>query len=210
MKKLTYGAILLTSACFSTTKKQVELGSLKGNVYWKYNDYVGNKPDAGSTITLYSLFDTSYSETVTCDVSGNYSIDSIPAGDYFLVVASKATNERPTDALEIVYMYSSLLKTIARDSFQGLKKAWDSLNSLNKASEEVISNSSTYEKLLKQREIRDSMNHIANRWFEARSSEALSRIGKIISSTPKVRYEMIIIKPRRVETVVTDFGITYY
>jgi hypothetical protein len=32
-----------------------DYGTLTGNAYWKYNNYVGNKPDAGAEVTLYSL-----------------------------------------------------------------------------------------------------------------------------------------------------------
>lgn len=56
----------------------------------------------------------------------------------------------------------------------------------------------------------DSMNHIARRWFNAVSDPILYCIGRITSTSPKVKYEMITIKPKRVETVITDFGVTYY
>lgn len=186
------------------------MGSLKGNVFWKYNNYVGNKPDAGTSIKLYSLLDTSYLETATCDVQGNYSIDSVPTGYYLLIISSKATTESPSSALKNLYFQGAIMKSIVRDSLQGLKESWDSVNSLDNISEEFVNIKSPYERLRKQQEIRDSMNHISDRWFNARSTDALGRIGKIISSSPKVKYEMIRIKPKRVETVITDFGITYF
>jgi len=102
------------------------------------------------------------------------------------------------------------MKSIARDSLQGLKESWDSINTLHNISEEFVNVKSSYERLRKQQEILDSMNHISDRWFNARSIDALDRIGKLISSSPKVKYEMIRIKPKRIETVITDFGITYF
>ena len=220
MKKTTPPAFILTIqfliaatymiACSPGPKKPSEMGSLKGNVFWKYNNYVGNKPDAGASITLYSLSDTAYSETATCDVQGNYSIDSIPEGYYFAVIASKATTESPSSALENIYLDGSFLKTIARDSLRGLKQSWDSVTSLNGSMEKLEKLSSPYQRLRKRHEIEDSINHIANRWFEARSLTALNRLGKILPSAPKVKYQIITIKPRRIETLITDFGITYY
>jgi hypothetical protein len=210
MRNLTFLAILFTAACSTFSKKPPEMGSLKGNVFWKYNNYVGNKPDAGASIKLYSLLDTSYLETATCDVQGNYSIDSVPTGYYLLIVASSATTESPSSALENLYFQGAVMKTIARDSLQGLKKSWDSINALDNVSEKLVNIKSSYERLLKLQEIRDSTNHISDRWFNARTTTALGRISKVISSSPKVRYEMITIKPKRVETVITDFGITYF
>jgi hypothetical protein len=210
MKKLILPAILFTVACTSVSKNPIELGSLKGNVFWKYNNYVGNKPDAGSTIRLYSVFDTTYQEAATTDVQDNYVIDSIPSGEYVLIVASKATTESPSSALTNVYINGSFLKFIARDSLYGLKASWDSTIALARTTEVFASNRSAYEKLRIQKENEDSTNHIARRWFNAIPADALYRMGKITSSSPKVKYEIIIIKPKRVETVITDFGITYY
>ena len=210
MRNLILIAILFSYACKPASKKTPELGSLKGNIFWKYNNYVGNKPDAGSSIKLYSLFDTSYLETATADIQGNYSIDSIPSGEYILIVGSKATTESPFSALTNVYLNAPFLKTIARDSLQGLKDSWDSANVQETGTKMFSSTLSAYEKLREEKESRDSMNHIADRWFKSKSILVLYRMGKIISTSPKVKYEMITIKPKRTETVITDFGITYY
>jgi hypothetical protein len=210
MKNWTILSLLFVAACSSVSKKPVEMGSLKGNVYWKYNNYVGNKPDAGSTIKLYSLYDTAYQETATCDVLGNYSIDSVPAGEYILIVASKTTNESPSDALTNTYVNGPLLKSIAKDSLAGLKTSWDSMTKLDHILDEYSAGGSALENLRIHRRSQDSMNQIASRWFHSIPEEALYRIGKITSTSPKVKYQLVTIKPKRVETVITDFGITYF
>lgn len=210
MRNLILLAILFVAACTTISKKTPQLGSLKGNVFWKYNNYVGNKPDAGSTIKLYSLFDTTYLETATADVQGNYTIDSIPAGEYVLIVESKATTESSSSALTSVYLSAPFLRAIARDSLQGLKASWDSVNAQDRNTEIFASNLSAHEKLRRQKEAEDSMNHIADRWFKTISPSSLYRIGKLTATSPKVMYKVVTIKPERVETAITDFGITYY
>ena len=74
-----------------------EYGSLSGNAYWKYNDYVGNKPDAGAAATLYGLDSTrqGLKFEAVADVKGDYKIDKLLPGGYFLVVRSKNTTDCP-------------------------------------------------------------------------------------------------------------------
>lgn len=91
-----------------------DYGSLTGNVYWKYNDYVGNRPDAGSEAMLYSL-DTIRGDLrfeATADVQGNYKIDRIPPGAYFLIVRSRNTTDCPDGHLRNFRIYSSYLKQL--------------------------------------------------------------------------------------------------
>jgi hypothetical protein len=52
--------ILLFASC------KPEIGSVEGSIYWKDN-YVGNKPDAGSEITIYHLSDITRNIWVMCD-----------------------------------------------------------------------------------------------------------------------------------------------
>jgi len=86
MRNLTFLAILLAAGCSTFSKKPTEMGSLKGNVFWKYNNYVGNKPDAGTSIKLYSLLDTSYLETATCDVQATILSTVSPPDIIFLLL----------------------------------------------------------------------------------------------------------------------------
>lgn len=74
-----------------------DYGKLTGNTYWEYNEYVGNKADSGSEITLYSL-DTirgNLKFNVITDLQGNYMIDKIFPGEYFLIVRSANTTDCP-------------------------------------------------------------------------------------------------------------------
>lgn len=85
----------------------IKTGKLTGDVSYKYNNYIGNKPDTGTLVILISknvkrlpddideIF-TNKCEKVYCtevDGSGKYVFDKIPIGEYFLVLISKNTND---------------------------------------------------------------------------------------------------------------------
>jgi len=98
----------------STKSINGDYGSLTGNAYWKYNNYVGNKPDAGAEVTLYSL-DTIRGElqfSATADIQGNYKIDKIPPGNYFLIVRSKNATDCPDVHLGNIRIHSTYFKQL--------------------------------------------------------------------------------------------------
>ena len=93
-------AILFTS-CFKGD------GKLSGNAFWKFNNYVGNKPDAGTEIFVFSK-DNLNKEPLkaVCDVNGTFLIDKIPSGEYIVLASSKAVNSSTYD---FVYQYINSL-----------------------------------------------------------------------------------------------------
>ena len=93
------------SVCNVTVK--IKTGSVTGTVTYKYNDYVGNKPDTDAKVLLISKSVTSLPDSVALglisslpdgcygtkvDGSGKYQFDNIPVGDYYIVIISKNTN----------------------------------------------------------------------------------------------------------------------
>ncbi|GKU80166.1 stalk domain-containing protein [Paenibacillus sp. L3-i20] len=88
-----------------------ELGNIKGAITWQYNEYVGTKPDVGANVTLIPTVvnkivnDTFFALTLKqvdqgtngiyttlVDGNGDYNIDDVPAGKYFLLISSNNTN----------------------------------------------------------------------------------------------------------------------
>jgi len=110
MKKYLIMLITILSV-ISCSKKP---GKLTGNVYWKYNNYVGNKPDAGAKVSLFvidknkkdSIFET------TTDVNGNYTINDIPPAKYLLVIQSENTTSSPKEHLDNLKNYSKEMKQL--------------------------------------------------------------------------------------------------
>lgn len=93
MRTLMMVAVSLFCLASCAPKK----GSLSGNVSWKYNNFVGNRGDVGAEVSLFSMDsptgEIAFSAVVGAD--GNFKIENIPAGKYFLVIRSKATNDCP-------------------------------------------------------------------------------------------------------------------
>lgn len=85
-------------------------GNISGNAYWKYNDYVGNKPDAGSDVLLYNLDSPQFKKHNQCDVQGNFRFDNLQPGKYFLIVSSKATNTDGSENIEMFRIYKDYTK----------------------------------------------------------------------------------------------------
>ena len=95
------------AACNVTVK--IKTGSISGNVTYKYNNYVGNKPDTGTVVFLISKKVTSLPDSMgygwtwyvddyegvyatEVDGSGNYILNDIPVGEYYIVLISENTN----------------------------------------------------------------------------------------------------------------------
>lgn len=93
-----------------------QCGNITGVITYQYNKYVGTKPDVGAEILLMQANHTplysdagiflSFSEIenyeedpmIYCtevDGMGNYYLDNIPAGYYYLLILSKETNQSP-------------------------------------------------------------------------------------------------------------------
>lgn len=111
-----------------------KLGGVKGTVTWQYNKFIGTKADVGADIALIpSMYDNKISNTVftltlssvpqgsdgiytgEADGNGNYIIEDVPAGMYYLLIVSKNTTSDGT-----IYDYDKeLLQTIFTDDAWG-------------------------------------------------------------------------------------------
>ncbi len=210
MKRLLFFLLISHLSCKSPHQTPRSYGNLHGNVFWKYNDYVGNKPDGGSSVAVYNTADTSYIGQATCDVRGDFAIDSIPEGYYFVIVNSKSTNESSTDAIKKIYVNKPFLKQITKDSLNGLLRAYNETERYEQLYNGAFT---TNEKALPLRQrlaYKDSMNKTSGRWIDSLPATVRYKIGKIFSVSQKVDYEFVSIKPRKTENIVVDFGITYY
>lgn len=134
MKKIIL--LFIISICiFSCTKKP---GSFSGNIYWKYNDYVGNKPDSGSEIKLYSKSDKEHIYETTADVMGNFKIEEIPPGEYFAIIQSKNTTDSPNDHLNNLILNAEELNYLFEYNVAINKKQADEIKNLEDKYIDVI------------------------------------------------------------------------
>ena len=100
-----------TTKTEETTVEKVKYGTVTGEVTYKYNDYVGNRGDTGSTVLLISKNVTSLPDNLaygmTSDLpegcyatqvsgSGQYTFNNVPTGEYVLIFISKNTCPNPS------------------------------------------------------------------------------------------------------------------
>ncbi|MBP3313279.1 MAG: hypothetical protein J6K84_01270 [Oscillospiraceae bacterium] len=97
--------------CNEKDPDYVEYGTLTGTITYKYNNYIGHRGDTGAVIFLIpkntkSLPDgiglglTSYAKdgifATKAGGNGSYTINQVPAGEYYVVVISNNTNDNPS------------------------------------------------------------------------------------------------------------------
>ena len=136
------------AVCNVTVK--IKTGSISGNVTYKYNNYVGNKPDTGTVVFLISKKVTSLPDSMgygwTWDVddyegiyatevdgSGNYILNDIPVGEYYIVLISENTNTGESNA-GVRYWGASLYYKFSEEG----RKYADSLAFLSKIETESV------------------------------------------------------------------------
>lgn len=107
---LMLAIVLLVSIAPDSTFAATNTGSIKGLLTWQYNEYVGTKPDVGATVALIPYttkkkidndFFALMGYVITqgengiysgkADGNGNYIIDDVPAGKYWMLIRSKKT-----------------------------------------------------------------------------------------------------------------------
>lgn len=215
MKKI---ALLLILTCSLLTSCKKEPGSLSGNVYWKYNDYVGNKPDAGSEVFLYDTTFTTELGKATTDVQGNWKLENIPAGYYYLLIRSNNTTNSPrVNFLLLVhglrrvnFHFSDVIKNkvkkienigLQSDSLQGL------VRQLQHSDECVTNLELTLNKIDKQVNLQQDL---IKQLFDSIPSSYLRRIHLDGSVSNKIDTRFVEVKEKQNEVIITDFGVTYY
>lgn len=192
-----------------------DYGSLTGNAYWKYNNYIGNKPDAGSTVTFYSL-DTIRGDLkfeATADVQGNYKIERIPPGKYFLIVRSNNATDCPDSHLSRLRIYSSDIKQLFGfdlDKYSNQVTEITTLDSLASAaliSSDKGSRSSTRgvdDYYIYKEKSRDKANELIKLFPD----DFIRKIKLYTGYSKAYDFEIMYIEEGKSTNQITDFGIT--
>lgn len=117
-------------------------GSMTGTITYQYNQYIGTRADVGAAVLLIQTnhiptdMDTlnigfvsgSYSDPTLyyteVDGMGNYYLNNVPAGEYFLLIQSEETNQSPEISELHGKMAENYLKgKISSEALDTLKKA---------------------------------------------------------------------------------------
>lgn len=213
MKKILF-FFFIAMTILSCTKKP---GNLSGNVYWKYNNYVGNKPDSGSEIKLIA-FDKTQKDSIfktTSDLNGNYTINDIPPGKYFLIIESKNTTDSPKNHLDNLQNYSEDLKTLFGLNLSKFSKEIFEINGYYQKYTEILTDSDDskyggisnkidqYEKFEKMSEDKSS------ELIDKIPSNVKYKVGLLTAYSKSLEFKNIEIKEGKTENIITDFGVTY-
>ena len=191
-------------------------GSLTGNAYWKYNNYVGNKPDAGATVTLYSL-DTirgNLKYETSADVQGNYKLEKVLPGKYFLIVRSQNATDCPERHIQNLQWYSHEIKQLLGFDINQYKAQLDEIKSLDSTYTAILIDNdySKYGGLLnkmdKYTSIEKEMRDKANNLIDMFSKEFIEKIKLYTGYSNAYDFTTIWIEEDNTGNNNTDFGIT--
>lgn len=194
-----------------------DYGTLTGNAYWKYNNYVGNRADAGAEITLYSL-DTirgNLKFEATADVQGNYKIEKILPGSYLLIVRSKNATDCPDSHLSNLRIYSEDIKQLFGFDIDKYKTQLDEINVLNSLySKSIYDFPSNYSlsqmlaSIAKTDAISKQRTEKIEKLFEAFPDDFKYKIKLYTGYSKALDFSTIRIEEDKTENIITDFGIT--
>jgi hypothetical protein len=198
---------------------QAQTGSISGNAYWHYNDYVGDKPDAGSDVYLFSA-DTSKAPINTqCDVQGNFKFEKVPPGNYLVMIISKNTTDDGTHNFIQFDSYHGAYKVFLGFSIEDAKQAYDSVALADTAYYRAASRKYGVFGINKQLKDTEAKREIA-----AAQKRRVLNIGakkcSMVASYPligltmprlasKIYFAIIRVAADQNKTVIADFGITF-
>lgn len=193
-----------------------DYGTLTGNAYWKYNNYVGNKADAGAEIELYSL-DTARGNLkyeASADVQGNYRIEKVLPGSYFLIVRSKNATDCPERHLDNIIFYSDYMKQLFGLDINKYKTQLDEIKTLDSTFSAILFDSDEKKygglsgKIDKYTAIEKEMRDKAEKLLEALPDDFKKKIHLFTGYSNAYDFTTIRIEEGKTENENTDFGIT--
>ena len=192
-----------------------DYGILTGNVYWKYNDYVGNKADAGALITLYSLDSIrgNVKYVTTADVDGDYKFEKVLPGKYFLIVCSANTTDCPTQQISLIAIYADEMKQLFAFDIDKYKNQLAEIDKLDRTYTPILidDNESKYggvsNKIDKYKTIEEEMIQKSEKLIEMFPDNFKSELG--LEYGYAFDFSFIIIEEGETENENTDFGITW-
>lgn len=207
MKQLLFTLFLFPTISFAQT------GTVSGNAFWKYNDYVGNKADAGSRVCLFTKDTTKEPLETQCDVQGNFRFDNVPEGTYLIAIISENTKDNgewnltQIDRPYIMDYLGFNIRAVNKEVYDSLSIYKSNMLDVAKQKVGVFSINKYMKKFEQSKEIYEGALH---RLFKAipRSSKLFS-FYFFLPFPPKYDIREIEVKSNQTKTVVADFGITY-
>lgn len=205
---LSRSLITIISICFfSATAAIGQKGQLSGQVYYLYNNYIGNRPDAGAKIIITSISDTTRILETTTDLSGKFELSNLSTGDYIICVRSKAQTSRP---------YMSYLNFISNNDNIKAITGLDLKNYNLELQEEIKmlteryweENNKKRPKLAEIKKIELRRDDVAIKFIRG-AFDALRKKTGILTSFDRIHIEKVSIIDNNETKINVDFGISY-
>lgn len=207
MKRLIFLFSLLPANSFCQT------GTITGSAFWKYNDYVGNKADAGSDIYLYTPT-RSAPTTTQCDFQGNFKFDNLRPGEYLVVIKSKnATDDWEENFIHLRYCRSNPYLGFQLDSLD--KTLCDSVEVYRNYYYETRAQKLNVWKANKQakqlKAVKDAYTGCIQRLVGLVPKDIKPYFDLELYQTypHKIFIKEVTVSPNQSTTVIADFGVTY-
>lgn len=191
-------------------------GVLTGNAYWKYNNYVGNRPDAGAKVTIYPLDSIRYGQNyvATADVQGNYKIEKILPGKYLAIVRSESATDCPEDHLRRFQIYSDKLSQLFHLDLEEYKQQIDEIDKLQTEYMDILLDDDykkyggLLNKIRKYSVIQSKIRDKANELLNSLPDDFKRKIELYTGYSNAYDFETILVEETKTANINSDFGIT--
>lgn len=212
MNKVSFLSCVLL--LISVNQINAQTGTVSGNVYWKYNNYVGNKPDAGSEVTLMQITNPAIRHKTKCDIQGNFKIEGVTPGRYFLQIKSQNTKQDPIFYTRLFRIYKENLDSVYEIKVSSFRNdLQNEIDELYKQQVELNKRMTQMKYPIYKKEndkLEKELLLKIKEWIESMPIEFKNKLSIYTSVHESLDYSVLEIKENKNETVVTDFGITYY
>ena len=191
--------------------------TVRGNVVWQYNRYVGTKADVGAKVLLLRRFEPKLDlsplldktdrdkgvHVTEVDMLGKYEINGLPPGSYDLLILSKNTTRKFTVKFDPLLDYAQHNKRVTEQIVRAAEKTIAGEDSENSAS--AVSDLSDGIEYLNYGMFKDYVlvPHFAEKGYEA-AAVVLLRTNKF-----SVHGKLKLISGESLE-MNADFGNTYF
>ena len=191
-------------------------GTIKGNVFFKYNDLIGNRADAGSQVILYSQADSTFA-TTTADLQGNFVYDNLQPGQYMVGVVSENTIDNGIESFGLAsfaytqpYLGFSFSK-LSPDLYDSIHSGIQKCDSLLIVMSSKTKYGGQWNKARKAREkiMKDCQTMIKRLMAQAPLNSKTLPYNFTRIHGKKYRFSNVTVEPGKTSTIVIDFGITY-
>ena len=193
--------LILPLATFAQT------GELSGSVFYKYNDYVGSRPDVGASVILFALANADQKKSTLVNLSGDFQFTKLDTGRYLLIVKSKETNESPYMGITKLIVYGNLLNKYfnfnPREVNKPLQTAIELKN--DEYTDYLISKNPKPKKLTS---LKLELTELSFKFFNEIPLNGLIKAG-ISLPTDKIDVREVSISDKNAEKIVVDFGLSY-